>query len=78
MPLPSAERSPAFDMTAAFAVADALRQLRIARGEKPVGYKIGFTNRSIWERYGVHQPIWGPVWDSTRAAARRRVGHACR
>jgi 2-keto-4-pentenoate hydratase len=64
MPLPSAE-SPAFAMADALAAADALRQMRIARGEKPVGYKIGFTNRSIWERYGVHQPIWGPVWDST-------------
>jgi 2-oxo-3-hexenedioate decarboxylase len=64
LPLPSSEDA-AFAMSAAFAVADALRTLRIARGEKPVGYKIGFTNRSIWQRYGVHQPIWGPVWDST-------------
>ncbi len=64
MPLPSSEDA-AFTMPAAFAVADALRTLRIARGEKPVGYKIGFTNRSIWQRYGVHRPIWGPVWDST-------------
>jgi 2-oxo-3-hexenedioate decarboxylase len=63
-PLPSSE-DEAFAMPDAFAVADALCMLRIARGEKPVGYKIGFTNRSIWQRYGVHQPIWGPVWDST-------------
>jgi 2-keto-4-pentenoate hydratase len=63
-PLPSSEDA-AFAMPAAFAAADALRTLRIARGEKPVGYKIGFTNRSIWQRYGVHQPIWGPVWDRT-------------
>jgi 2-keto-4-pentenoate hydratase len=63
-PLPSSEDA-AFTMPGAFAAADALRTLRIARGEKPVGYKIGFTNRSIWQRYGVHQPIWGPVWDST-------------
>ena len=62
-------------MSDAFAAADTLRRLRIARGEKPLGYKIGFTNRSIWERYGVHQPIWGPVWDSTTRAARRRVDH---
>ena len=54
-----------FDMRAAFAVSDELRRARIARGEQPLGYKIGFTNRSLWERYGVHQPIWGPVWDST-------------
>ena len=38
---------------------------RIARGWKPVGRKIGFTNRTIWERYGVHEPIWGTVYDRT-------------
>ena len=64
--LPSADDA-AFDQRAAFAAASELRRLRSARGEKPLGYKIGFTNRSIWERYGVHQPIWGPVWDSTTA-----------
>ena len=56
---------PAFALDDAFAVADALRSLRVARGERPVGYKIGFTNRSIWARYGVHAPIWGPVWNTT-------------
>jgi 2-oxo-3-hexenedioate decarboxylase len=66
MRLPS-ESEAGFDMAAAFAAADAVRSARIARGEKPVGYKIGFTNRSIWQRYGVHRPIWGPVWDSTAA-----------
>jgi 2-oxo-3-hexenedioate decarboxylase len=65
-PLPSAD-DVAFDMRGAFAASDKLRRLRIARGEKPLGYKIGFTNRSIWDRYGVYQPIWGPVWDSTTA-----------
>jgi 2-oxo-3-hexenedioate decarboxylase len=35
------------------------------RAERPVGYKIGFTNRSIWPLYGVHHPIWAPVWDTT-------------
>ena len=55
----------AFDLASAFAVADELRSLRLARGERPLGYKIGFTNRGIWARYGVHAPIWGPVWDST-------------
>lgn len=38
---------------------------RVARGETRLGYKIGFTNRTIWARYGVHHPIWGPVYDST-------------
>jgi 2-oxo-3-hexenedioate decarboxylase len=59
------ERDPGFDLVEAFAVADALRRLRLGRGERTAGYKIGFTNRGIWDRYGVHAPIWGPVWDST-------------
>ena len=68
LPLPSQVDS-AFDLAAARRVAEELRQLRIARGETPVGYKIGFTNRGIWQRYGVHAPIWGPVWDSTLQSA---------
>ena len=54
-----------FTVADAFAVGDAIRSARIARGERPLGYKIGFTNRGIWDRYGVHAPIWGPVWSST-------------
>ncbi len=56
---------PSFDLARAFAVADEIRRLRIARGERPLGYKIGFTNRGIWARYGVFAPIWGPVWSTT-------------
>jgi len=56
---------PSFDLARGFAVADEIRRLRIARGEVPLGYKIGFTNRGIWARYGVFAPIWGPVWNTT-------------
>jgi 2-oxo-3-hexenedioate decarboxylase len=62
--LPSA-RPGGLTTAEAYAVADRLRALRIARGERPVGWKIGFTNRGIWERYGVYQPMWAPVWDTT-------------
>jgi 2-oxo-3-hexenedioate decarboxylase len=30
-----------------------------------VGRKIGFTNRTIWDEYGVHHPIDGPIYDTT-------------
>ena len=53
------------DMAAAYQTALAVRALRIARGEQPRGYKIGFTNRTIWQRYGVFAPIWGTVWNTT-------------
>ncbi len=62
--LPSAHDS-GFDLLRGYAVADQLRTLRLARGERQRGYKIGFTNRTIWPRYGVFGPIWGPVWDTT-------------
>jgi 2-keto-4-pentenoate hydratase len=62
---PGGERG--LEPTAAYEAALAVRALRIARGEKPMGYKIGFTNRSIWPRYGVFAPIWGTVWDTTVA-----------
>ena len=61
--VPSAEAG--FDVAAAYRGALQVRALRIARGETPVGYKIGFTNRTIWPRYNVFAPIWGPVWNST-------------
>jgi 2-keto-4-pentenoate hydratase len=60
-PTPSSS-SPGFDLAAAWQVAERLMQRRQARGEVIVGWKIGFTNRSIWDRYDVHAPIWGPVW----------------
>jgi 2-oxo-3-hexenedioate decarboxylase len=63
-PLPS-DADPAFDLKEAFAVADRVRAARIARGDVPLGYKIGFTNRRIWPLYGVYAPIWGTVWRHT-------------
>lgn len=62
---PVTERVPAFDKQAGYAVAAALRGLRLARGERPVGRKIGFTNRNIWAEYSVYEPLWGDVYDST-------------
>jgi 2-oxo-3-hexenedioate decarboxylase len=64
-PPPSGGAPGPADLDAAMRTQDAVAALRRARGERPVGWKIGFTNRSIWPVYGVHQPIWGPVWDTT-------------
>lgn len=50
------------DLPAAYQTALAVRDLRIARGEQVGGYKVGFTNRSIWQRYNVSAPIWGCMW----------------
>jgi 2-oxo-3-hexenedioate decarboxylase len=62
---PFSERYPGFGLKDAYRVTTAVRQLREARGEVPVGRKIGFTNRTIWAEYGVYAPIWGHVYDRT-------------
>ncbi len=67
-PWPAAFEGP-LNTAAAYRDALAVRALRIARGERPVGYKIGFTNRTIWQRYQVFGPIWGTVWDTTLVRA---------
>ena len=67
----------------AYQVALEVRALRQARGERPAGLKIGFTNRTIWPIYNVHAPIWGTVWDSTvhdlagASQAKASVAHLC-
>ncbi len=55
------------DVPAAYQAALAVRALRIARGEIPLGFKVGFTNRNIWPIYNVFAPIWGSVWNTTLA-----------
>ena len=62
---PLTEQDPAFDLAAAYRVTEEVRRLREDRGERVVGRKIGFTNRTIWDQYGVHAPIWGYVYDTT-------------
>lgn len=59
------QRYPDLDMDAAYAIAARIAELRGARGERPVGRKIGFTNTSIWPKYGVTGPMWNLLFDST-------------
>lgn len=56
---------PDFDLAAAYQVTAQVCALRQARGERPVGRKLGFTNRNIWEEYQVFGPIWGYMYDTT-------------
>ena len=62
---PFAGRVPGFDLAQAYRVTASLRRLREARGDRKVGRKIGFTNRTIWAEYGVYAPIWGYVYNRT-------------
>lgn len=64
------DRHPGFDWNDGYEVAAHLLALRQRRGERPVGRKIGFTNRNIWPEYGATSPIWAHVYDRTLLFAR--------
>ncbi len=58
-------RWPDFDVPAAYAVLHAIEARRRAQGWVAAGRKIGFTNRTLWTRYGVDRPMWAHVWTRT-------------
>ncbi|GAB4372901.1 MAG: fumarylacetoacetate hydrolase family protein [Kiloniellaceae bacterium] len=66
---PITASQPDFSVEEAYAVLAEIEARREAQGWRPVGRKIGFTNRTIWERYGVWQPMWAHVWAHTVHAA---------
>src|SRR5438094_183573 len=62
---PFTDRYPDLTPEQGYEAAAALHQHRLAQGWQPVGRKIGFTNRTIWPRYGIYEPMWGWVYDKT-------------
>jgi 2-oxo-3-hexenedioate decarboxylase len=60
---PFSQRHPEFGIAEAYDVVPLVRTLRGAGGETPVGRKIGFTNRTIWETFAISAPIWNFMFD---------------
>lgn len=58
-------RYPGLTPETGYAAARGLHAHRLAQGWQLKGRKIGFTNRTLWDRYGVHEPMWGAVYDHT-------------
>jgi 2-keto-4-pentenoate hydratase len=54
-----------FDISSAYEVAHLIHEARLDEGAVPVGRKIGFTNPDMWSRYGVREPIWAYIYDTT-------------
>ncbi len=66
---PITDGDASFDVAAAYEVLAEIERRRRARGWQPVGRKIGFTNRGLWERYNVDRPMWAHVWRETLVEA---------
>jgi len=58
-------RYPEFTLDDAYRVTALANEMRVAKGYKPIGRKAGFTNRQMWDEYGVRAPNWGYVYDRT-------------
>ena len=46
-------------------VSEAIAELRRARGDRAIGWKVGLTNLAAWPRLGIDRPIWGRIYDRT-------------
>ncbi len=54
-----------FPLDRAYQVGRALHERLLARGFTPVGRKIGFTNRAMWQQFQVSEPIWARMYAQT-------------
>ena len=63
--MPPTQREEQFGLEEAYRVAAALDRRLLARGYRRAGWKVGFTNKAIWPRLGLDEPILAPVYDRT-------------
>jgi 2-keto-4-pentenoate hydratase len=56
---PVGEKAPGLTIEQAYALQRELEQALVARGERVVGWKVGFTTAALQERYGVTEPVLG-------------------
>lgn len=60
--IPPLSSSAPLSLGDSYDVARSVINIRTAQGETMIGRKIGFTNRKIWSKYGVSEPISNPIW----------------
>lgn len=59
------DRFPTFSIDDSLKVLNEIHKLNLEEGHKPLGRKIGFTNPAMWEKFGVKEPVWAYMYDST-------------
>jgi 2-oxo-3-hexenedioate decarboxylase len=58
-------RAAGFSAAEALAVAERLRELRIADGDRPAGYKVGFTNPAVRAQFAAEGKLAATVYEAT-------------
>lgn len=54
-----------FSLSDAYRTALEIKEVRENKKEKASGIKVGFTNKTIWDKYSVNAPIYGFMYSST-------------
>jgi len=62
---PITESDGITDVKAAYAIQQCWTDMRLERGEKIVGRKIGLTSKAIQQQLGVSEPDYGTLWQSS-------------
>jgi 2-keto-4-pentenoate hydratase len=62
---PPSGTSPEFSMNDGYAVGRRIHDDAVASGATPAGYKLGFTNTSVWAAAGLDRPFWARIYDTT-------------
>ncbi len=67
---PLSESEGLEDVEQAYAIQTNWSELRLSRGERIIGRKIGLTSFAMQEQLGVDEPDYGSLWDSRYFPAR--------
>ena len=66
---PLSESDGLTDVATAYAIQSRWTGMRLARGERIAGRKIGLTSKAIQQQLGVSEPDYGTLWQSSCYAA---------
>jgi 2-keto-4-pentenoate hydratase len=69
-------RCPGLNMAEAYELQRKVNQLREQRGERCIGYKIGCCSTAIQQQLGIHEPIYGQIFDRGCFVSGARLSHA--
>jgi len=65
VPMPPISETAGCDVETAYAIQTHWTKMRLERGEKIVGRKIGLTSKAIQTQLGVNEPDYGTLWQSS-------------
>lgn len=52
-------------LTDAYGLQGQLQERALQGGWRLAGHKVGMTNRAGWDKLGISDPVWGPIYDQT-------------